>query len=235
LQISRITGNRKMTGARLFIGLIGRRQQRRDLTPAFGASRYPATQARREGCLMAKVAVIVGSIRKDSINKKLASALERLGAGRLEFERVRIDDLPLFNQDNQASTAPEVVRLKRQIAAANAVLFVTPEHNRSIPAALKNAIDTASRPPAESAFKGKWAAAITGTSRGRISTAVAQSHLRTILSGHFDVVLVRPEAYVQFTDGLIDDEGNVADEKTKEFLQNFIDRFADVVAAMPAR
>jgi len=178
---------------------------------------------------LAKVAVIVGSIRKDSINKKLAAALEKLGAGKLHFERVRIDDLPLFNQDNESSPPPEVVRIKGQFRAADAVLFVTPEHNRSIPAALKNAIDWATRPPAESAFKGKWAAAIIGTSRGRISTAVAQQHLRTILSGHFDALLGRPEAFVQFQDGLIDDEGNVSDEKTKKFLAGFIDNFAKLV------
>ena len=95
---------------------------------------------------MHKVAVIVGSIRKDSINKKLATALEKLGAGKLEFQRIRIDDLPLFNQDDEASPPPEVVRMKGEIKAADAVLFVTPEHNRSIPAAMKNAFDWASRP-----------------------------------------------------------------------------------------
>jgi chromate reductase, NAD(P)H dehydrogenase (quinone) len=182
---------------------------------------------------MPKVAVIVGSIRKDSINKKLAAALQRLGEGKIEFDRVRIDDLPLFNQDDEASPTPEVARIKAQIAAADAVLFVTPEHNRSIPAAMKNAIDWATRPPAQSAFKGKWAAAIIGTSRGRISTAVAQQHLRVIVSGHFDALLGRPEAYVQFTDGLIDDAGNISDEKTQKFLQTFIDRFAELVTAVP--
>jgi chromate reductase, NAD(P)H dehydrogenase (quinone) len=178
---------------------------------------------------LANVAVVVGSIRKDSINKQLATALETLGAGKLQFERLRIDDLPLFNQDNEGSPTPEVTRFKAQVRAADAVLFVTPEHNRSIPAALKNAIDWATRPPAESAFKGKRAAAIIGTSRGRISTAVAQQHLRTILAGHFDALLGRPEAYIQFQDGLIDDQGNVSDEKTKALLQRFIDNFAALV------
>jgi len=180
---------------------------------------------------MAKVAVIVGSIRKDSLNKKLAGALEKLAAGRLQFERVRIDDLPLFNQDDESNPTPEVGRLKKQIRDADAILFVTPEHNRSIPAAMKNAIDWATRPSAQSAFKGKWAAAIIGTSRGRISTAVAQQHLRTILSGHFTALLGSPEAYVQFQDGLIDDQGNVSDEKTQKFLQGFIDSFAALVGA----
>lgn len=183
--------------------------------------------------VMPKVAVIVGSIRRDSINKALAGAIEKLGGGKFQFERVTIDDLPLFNQDDETNPTPAVVRIKEQLSAADAVLFVTPEHNRSIPAALKNAIDWATRPSAESAFKGKWAAAITGTSRGRISTAVAQSHLRTIISGHFGALLGRPEAYIQFTDGLVDGEGNISDEKAEKLLQNFIDRFAELIAAAP--
>ena len=130
---------------------------------------------------MHKVAVIVGSIRKDSINKKLATALEKLGAGKLEFQRIRIDDLPLFNQDDEASPPPEVVRMKGEIKAADAVLFVTPEHNRSIPAAMKNAFDWGSRPRGQNAWIGKVAAVI-GTSGGSIGTAVAQQHMRTIIA-----------------------------------------------------
>ncbi len=181
---------------------------------------------------MPKVAVIVGSIRKESINKKLANALERLGSARLQFERVRIDDLPLFNQDEENSPTPAVTRIKEQIAAADAVLFVTPEHNRSIPAAMKNVIDWSTRPSGTSALKGKVAAVI-GTSRGKISTAAAQMHLKTILGEHFIALLGNPAAYVNFTDGLIDDEGTVTDEKTRKFLQNYIDRFADLVTANP--
>ena len=130
---------------------------------------------------MHKVAVIVGSIRKDSINRKLAAALAKLAEGKLAFEMVRIDDLPLFNQDNETSPTPEVTRIKTQIAAADGVLFVTPEHNRSIPAAMKNAIDWATRPHGTSAFRGK-VGAIVGTSRGGIATAIAQKHLRTIVA-----------------------------------------------------
>lgn len=183
---------------------------------------------------MPKVAVIVGSIRKDSINKKLATALERLGRPRLEFERVRIDDLPLFNQDDENSPTPAVTRIKDQIAAADAVLFVTPEHNRSIPAAMKNVIDWATRPYGKSSLKGKVAAVI-GTSRGNISTASAQFHLKTILGEHFIALLGNPAAYVHFTDGLIDDEGNISDEKTGKFLQTYMDRFADLIVALPRR
>jgi chromate reductase len=177
---------------------------------------------------MHKVAVIVGSIRKDSINRALAGALAKLAAGKLEFDAVKIDDLPLFNQDNEASPTPAVTRIKTQIAAADGVLFITPEHNRSIPAALKNAIDWATRPYGTSALRGK-AGAIIGTSRGGIATAVAQSHLRTIVGSHLVALLGSPEAYVQFKDGLIDDAGNVADEASKKFLQGFIDSFANLI------
>ena len=104
---------------------------------------------------MHKVAVIVGSIRKDSINKKLAAALEKLGQDKLQFERIRIDDLPLFNQDEESNPTPAVQRMKAEIEAADAVLFVTPEHNRSIPAAMKNAIDWATRPVRQERLQGK--------------------------------------------------------------------------------
>lgn len=180
---------------------------------------------------MHKVAVIVGSIRKDSINRKLAGALAKLAEGKLAFEMVGIDDLPLFNQDNEANPTPAVTRIKTQIAAADGVLFVTPEHNRSIPAAMKNAIDWATRPHGTSAFKGK-VGAIIGTSRGAISTAVAQSHLRTIVGSHLVALLGSPEAYVLFKDGLIDEAGSIADETAKKFLQGFVDSFARLVGAM---
>jgi chromate reductase len=177
---------------------------------------------------MRKVAVIVGSIRRESINKKLARALAKLADGKLAFETVQIDDLPLFNQDNEHAPPPAVTRMKDQIRAADALLFVTPEHNRSIPAALKNAIDWASRPPKESPLIGK-VGAIAGTSRGRISTAVAQSHLRTIIGSHLDAVLGVPEAYIQFTDTLIDDNGNVTDDAAKKLMTHFIENFAKLV------
>ena len=177
---------------------------------------------------MRKVAVIVGSIRKDSINKTLARALAKLADGKLAFDTVQIDDLPLFNQDNETSPPPAVTRMKEQIRAADGLLFVTPEHNRSIPAALKNAIDWSSRPPKDSAFVGK-VGAIIGTSRGRISTAIAQSHLKTIIGSHLDAVLGVPEAYIQFTDTLIDADANVTDETVKKVLTRFIANFTKLV------
>jgi chromate reductase, NAD(P)H dehydrogenase (quinone) len=177
---------------------------------------------------MRKVAVIVGSIRKDSINKTLARALAKLADGKLVFDTVQIDDLPLFNMDNETSPTPAVIRMKEQIRAADAILFVTPEHNRSIPAALKNAVDWASRPPKDSALIGK-VGAIIGASRGRISTAIAQSHLKTIIGSHLDAVLGVPEAYIQFTDALIDVDGNVTDEKAKKVMTRFIDAFVKLI------
>jgi len=221
---------------RLFIGFRGEGQQRAAEIASRLAARQMSGRALSaaglvKGCHMHKVAVIVGSIRKDSINKKLAGALAKLAEGKLAFDYVKIDDLPLFNQDNETSPTPEVTRNKAQIAAADGLLFLTPEHNRSIPAAMKNAIDWATRPHGTSAFRGK-PGAIIGASRGGIATAIAQSHLRVILAGHLVATLGTPEAHVQFKDGLIDDSGNVTDETTKKFLQGFVDNFVKLVAAI---
>ena len=179
---------------------------------------------------MHKVAVIVGSIRKDSINKKLATALEKLGAGKLEFQRIRIDDLPLFNQDDEASPPPEVVRMKGEIKAADAVLFVTPEHNRSIPAAMKNAFDWGPAPRQERLDRqsGGGDRDVRRLDRhGGRAAAPAHEHRR-----HFIATLGSPEAYVVFSDGLIDDEGNVTKDETRKFLQGFVDKFARLIAAV---
>jgi chromate reductase len=178
-----------------------------------------------------RIAVIVGSIRRESINRKLAVALAKLAEGKLDLEILRIDDLPLFSQDDEANPTPAVTRFKEAVKAADGLLFVTPEHNRSIPAAMKNAIDWATRPPGQSAFRGK-VGAVTGTSKGKISTAIAQQHLLTILHGHLAALLGNPEAYVQYADDLIDETGVIADEATRKFLTTFIDNFARLVGAM---
>jgi chromate reductase len=172
-----------------------------------------------------KVAVVVGSIRKGSFNRMLANALVKLAPRGLQFEMVRIDDLPVYSQDLDETPPESVVRLKAQVTAAHAVLFVTPEHNRSIPTALKNALDWASRPYGKSVWAGK-PAAVCGTSAGAIGTACAQQHLRNILAYLDMPTLGQPEAFIQFTEGLIDNAGNVANEGTRKFLQGFIDRFA---------
>src|SRR4029453_18463879 len=130
---------------------------------------------------MSKIAVIVGSLRRDSINRKLAEALAKLAGPKLEFTYVRIDDLPLFNQDLEPNPPAAVTRIKGQIESADGVLVVTPEYNRSIPGVLKNAIDWASRPYGKNSFNGKPTAAI-GASGGAIGTAAGPPHLRTLLT-----------------------------------------------------
>jgi chromate reductase len=177
-----------------------------------------------------KVAVIVGSNRRDSINRKLAQALARLGEGRLAFHFVAIEDLPLYNQDLEGELPQSVVRFKSEIAAADAVLFVTPEHNRSLPAVLKNAIDWGARPYGQNSWSGK-PAAITGTSPGALGTAVAQLHLRQVL-GTLGALVMGGEAYISFKPGLVDSNGIIADETTRWFLKAFIDQFAATAARL---
>ena len=174
---------------------------------------------------MSKIAVIVGSLRRESINRKLAEALAKLAGPKLEFVFIKIDDLPLFNQDLEASPPAAVTRIKGQIDGADGVLIVTPEYNRSIPGVLKNALDWASRPYGKNSFSGKPTAGI-GASGGAIGTAAAQQDLRSILA-YLNVVLMgQPEAYIQFKQGLVDDQHNVTDESVRKFLQTYVDAFA---------
>jgi chromate reductase len=174
------------------------------------------------------IAVVVGSNRRESLNRKLAEALARLGADKSGFSLVRIDDLPLYNQDLETDLPASVVRFKAEIEAADGVLVVTPEHSRSIPALLKNAIDWGARPWGRNSWTGK-PAAITGTSPGAIGTAVAQQHLRHVL-GVLGMLVMGGEAYITFKPDLVDAKGAVADESTRAFLQGFVDQFAGLVA-----
>lgn len=174
-----------------------------------------------------KVAVVVGSLRRDSFNAKLAAALAKLAPEGVSFETVRIDDLPLYNQDDDANQAPQVQRLKAEIAAADAVLFVTPEYNRSIPGVLKNAIDHASRPYGKSAWAGK-PAAVMGITVGVIGTALAQQHLRNIIAYLDMPTLGQPEVFLQNKDGLFDADGNIG-EASRGFLQTWMGRFVAFV------
>ena len=180
---------------------------------------------------MHKVAVIVGSLRKASINKKLAGALAKLAEGKLEFRMIRIDDLPLYNADDDAKPSDAVHRFKSEVEACDAVLFVTPEHNRSIPAALKNAFDWGTRPPGKDSWRGR-PAAVLGTSPGNLGTAIAQQHMRTIASGHASALMGTPLVFLKNTEGLIDADGTVTNEKTRAFLQGFVDQFAAFVGHM---
>jgi chromate reductase len=177
-----------------------------------------------------KIAVLVGSNRRDSINRKLAQALAKLGAERLAFRFVAIGDLPLYNQDLEGELPESVVRFKAEIAAADALLFVTPEHNRSIPALLKNAIDWGARPYGQNAWNGK-PAAITGTSPGAIGAAVAQLHLRQVL-GILGVLVMGGEAHISFKPGLVDVNGTIADANTRGFLKAFLDQFASLATQL---
>jgi chromate reductase len=170
-----------------------------------------------------RIAVVIGSLRKDSFNRKLALAIANLAPSDFTFEHLQIDDLPLYNQDDDANQAPAVKRLKTEIAAAQGLLFVTPEYNRSIPGVLKNAIDHASRPYGQNAWAGKPAGVI-GVSVGPIGTALAQQHLRNVLA-YLDVpTLGQPEAFIQNKEGLSDDKGHIG-EASKQFLQGWIDKY----------
>jgi chromate reductase len=175
-----------------------------------------------------QIAVIVGSNRRDSLNRKLAEALAKLAAGKFEPKFVRIDDLPMYNQDHEGNLAPQVVRFKDELAKADGVLIVTPEHNRSIPTVLKNAVDWGTRPWGKNNWAGK-PIAIAGTSPGALGAALAQSHLRQVLSGSLSAFLFGGEIYITYKEGLIDDQGNVTDEGTKKFLQGFVDGFVAFV------
>ena len=168
-----------------------------------------------------RIAVVVGSNRRDSINRKLARALVRLGAGKFDASFARIDDLPIYNQDNEGNLPPEVVRFKNELARADGVLIVTPEHDRSIPAVLKNAIDWGARPWGKNFWTGK-PAFITGTSPGAIGSALAQQHLRSVMTG-LGMILLGGEAYVTFKPNLIDEDGNIADDTSRKFLQDFVE------------
>lgn len=170
-----------------------------------------------------QIAVIVGSLRKDSFNRKLATAIERLAPADFQFTHLRIDDLPLYNQDDDGQQAASVLRLKGELKAAQGLLFVTPEYNRSIPGVLKNALDHASRPYGQSAWAGKPAGVI-GASVGAIGTALAQQHLRNVLA-YLDVpTLGQPEGFIHAKEGLFDADGNVG-EGSKKFLQGWVDAY----------
>lgn len=170
-----------------------------------------------------QIAVIIGSLRQDSFNRKLANAIVRLAPPEFSFKQAQIGDLPLYNQDDDANQAESVKRLKVDIKAAHGLLFVTPEYNRSIPGVLKNAIDHASRPHGQNAWAGK-PAGVLGVSLGPIGTAIAQQHLRNILA-YLDVpTLGQPEAFIQLKEGLFDEAGNIG-TNNKQFLQNWMDRY----------
>jgi chromate reductase len=175
----------------------------------------------------------VGSLSSKSINRTLANALVRLAPPNLRLTEIAIDDLPLYNRDFDNDYPPPARRLKESIAAVDAVLFVTPEYNRDIPGALKNAIDWASRPWGMNSFAHK-ASAVIGASPGKIGTAVAQQNLRSILSFCNAPQMNAPEAYIQLTPGLISDSGEITDATMAEFLTDYMMAFAQFISRVRA-
>jgi chromate reductase len=167
------------------------------------------------------VGYFVGSLAKASINRQLATALIKLAPEELHFTEIHFRDLPLYSYDYDADFPPVARAFKDAIHDCDAILFVTPEYNRSIPGGLKNAIDWASRPYGQNSFTRKPSAVI-GASPGAIGTAVAQQHLRSLLSFCNSPQMNAPEAYIQFKPGLITPEGEVTDETTEAFLRNYM-------------
>jgi len=176
-----------------------------------------------------KVGYFVGSLSSKSINRLLANALVKLAPKDLVMTEIPIKDLPLYSQDYDADFPPVARAFKKAIADVDAVLFVTPEYNRSIPGGLKNAIDWASRPWGQNSFARK-ASGVIGTSPGSIGTAVAQQSLRGVLCFCNSPLMNTVEAYIHFTPGLITPEGEVTNEKTAEFLRNYLTEFHAFIA-----
>jgi len=169
-----------------------------------------------------RIAVIVGSLRKASFNRQLADALPSL-APEVEFVQLRIDDLPPYNQDDDGTPSEPVRRLKADIAAAQGLVFVTPEYNRSFPGVLKNAIDHASRPYGQNAWKGK-PAGVLGVSIGAAGTAMAQQHLRNVLA-YLDVpTLGQPEVFIQHKEGVFTGPGQLG-ESAGKFMKTWMDAY----------
>ena len=179
------------------------------------------------------IAFIVGSNRRESINRKLANALVKLAPASLSFREVGIDALPMYNGDFEGARPDGVNRFTAELRSAAAIMIVMPEHNRSLPAVLKNAIDWGSKPADQNVWRDK-PVFITGTSPGAIGTAVGQQHLRQIL-GAVSSIVMGGECYLQFKPDLIDADGNVTVESTRKFLRGHLDRFADLVARLTSR
>jgi chromate reductase len=171
-----------------------------------------------------KVGYLVGSLSSTSINRELSKALIRLAPKDLEFTEIAIGDLPLYSQDYDADFPPEARAMKTAIALSDAILFVTPEYNRSIPGGLKNAIDWASRPWGQNSFD-QMAAAVIGTSSGQIGTAMAQQSLRGVLSFCNARQMTSPEAYIRYSPEIFPGDGVVTDESTRTFLTNYMEQF----------
>ena len=174
---------------------------------------------------MKSIAVLIGSLRRESVNRNLAKALEKLGASEFEFVYADLANLPHYNDDLWAHPPESVLLLKQQIANADGVLMVTPEYNRSIPGVLKDAIDWASRPYGKSAWVEK-PTSIIGTTPGAVGTAVAQSQLRSIMVTQQVILMGQPEIYFVAKPGVINENFEVTDDQTREFLEGYLAKFS---------
>ncbi|MEO8909582.1 MAG: NAD(P)H-dependent oxidoreductase [Gemmatimonadaceae bacterium] len=172
-----------------------------------------------------KVGVFVGSLRKESLTRRVANAIVKVAPPSLAFEFVDFATLPSYNPDLEASPPPEWVAFRRKVSAVEALLFATPEYNRSVPGALKNAIDVGSRPYGKGALNGK-PGAVVSVSPGHLSGFGANHHLRQMLVFLNVPTLQQPEAYIGGADKLFDAEGNLTNESTREFLRSFTNAFA---------
>ena len=180
---------------------------------------------KQETTVIKTVAVLVGSLRRGSINRKFAESVGKLAADRLRFQFTEIGDLPLYNDDLWGDPPASVLRLKREVGEADGVLFVTPEYNRSFSPAIKNAIDWGTRPWGQNSWEAK-PAAIMGASPGAIGTAVGQSHLKSVLTVCDMVLMGQPEIYFSYKPELFDEANNVSSEDLKRLLNRWVDRFS---------
>ena len=172
-----------------------------------------------------EVAVVVGSLRADSLNRKMANALSSMAPPSMQLRIAEIGALPLFNQDQEANPSAAVIEFKRQIADSDGVLFITPEYNRSVPGVLKNAIDIASRPYGKSAWSGK-PGAIVSVSPGKLSAFGANHHLRQSLVFLDVPTMAQPEAYIGNAAAMFDDKGALIDDSTRDFMRKFLEALA---------
>lgn len=180
------------------------------------------------------VAVFIGSLRKESLNRKMAHALIKLAPDSLKLEIVEIGHLPLFNQDFEADPPQAVKDFKQRIEAADAVLFITPEYNRSVPGVLKNAIDVGSRPYGNSSWNGKPGGVIS-VSPGAIGGFGANQHLRQSMVFLNVPMMQQPEAYIGNASNLFDDKGEIANDSTRDFMSKFLQAFSQWIERNSAR
>lgn len=175
---------------------------------------------------MFKIAVIVGSLRKDSINLKFAKALQILSKDKFDFNFVELHDVPMYNEDLWENPPESVLKLKKDVSASDAVLFVTPEYNRSFSPVIKNAIDWGTRPYGDNSWNAK-PATIVGATPGAIGTAAAQNHLRSVIPNLGMPLMAQPEVYLHYKAEDFDEMHNVANPKTKEFFEKFLNSFEE--------